>query len=270
MSLARSMRTRVLRVKIVTIAALLATWEATSRSGLLFEGVVPSTAAIAIALAGEVADWSFYRDLWATLLASTLGFLVGSLIAIAMGIALGVSSFLRRMVEPAILAIGGTPKVVFLPILFLLFGLGLESKIAKSALSTFFPVVVSTTSGFLQIPTILIRVGKSFDLSGWQMVARIYIPAMSRPLMTGLRLGMAMAIIGVLSAEIAYSDRGLGFRLIRNADQFKIAAVYAIAVLIFTMAATINFAFTRLEVWFARHERGRDRDQATSIGLPRR
>jgi Asp-tRNA(Asn)/Glu-tRNA(Gln) amidotransferase A subunit family amidase len=78
---------------------------------------------------------------------------------------------------------------------------------------------------------------------------------------------MAVAIIGVLSAEITYSDRGLGFRLIRNADQFQISAVYAIAILIFATAASIKFALSKVEQHCARHERGRRKNEALTVGL---
>jgi len=138
---------------------------------------------------------------------------------------------------------------------------------AKSALSTFFPVVVSTTSGIVTIPPVLVRVGRSFSLSGWQMVRKIYIPAMLGPLLTGLRLGMAMAIIGVLSAEIAYSDRGLGFRLIRNADQFQIPTVYALALIIFTIAATINHVIGKIEARYSRRDQRQSMPDARAMGL---
>jgi NitT/TauT family transport system permease protein/sulfonate transport system permease protein len=69
----------------------------------------------------------------------------------------------------------------------------------------------------------------------------------TNPLLTGLRLGVAMAIIGVLSAEISYANAGLGYRLIRYADQFKISSVYAITILIFAVSAAINFAIIRLQ-----------------------
>jgi ABC-type nitrate/sulfonate/bicarbonate transport system permease component len=224
-------RTQIFWIKILTIAGAILLWEGLARSGFFFEGVVPPTLAVVNAIGHEFVDKGFYRDLGVTLLESGLGFLWGSVIGISLGIMFGLNSFLRKMLEPIITAIGGTPKIVFLPILFLIFGLGLESKIAKAALSTFFPVVLSTTSGFLLIPNILLRVGKSFHLSRWQTVAKVYVPAMAHPLLTGLRLGMAMAIIGVLSAEITYSDMGLGYRLIRNADQFQIASVYALAII---------------------------------------
>ena len=163
------------------------------------------------------------------------------------------------MFEPYINAIGGTPKIIFLPILFLVFGLGINSKIAKAALSAFFPVVLSTTSGFIQIPPVLIRVGESFGLSHWQMVQKVYLPAMSSPLLTGFRLGVAMSIIGVLAAEIAYANVGLGYRLIHDADLYKIPSVYAITILIFATSALINSALASAQSHLGRRGRKKQR-----------
>lgn len=260
---ARAFARRVFIIKVLTIVAFIALWEGIARSGFFYAGVVPSVLEVAKAVVAEVQDRSFYRDLGITLLESSVGFIFGSLIAITIAIWLGTSPYTRRVLEPYITAIGGTPKIIFLPILFLIFGLGLESKMAKAAMSTFFPVVLSATSGFLQIPPVLLRVGKSFYLSRWQLVQKIYLPAMANPLLTGLRLGMAMAIIGVLSAEITYSDGGLGFRLIRYADQFKIAYVYAVTILIFALSASVNFAATKLQDRMNRHQRRKVNTTAT-------
>jgi ABC-type nitrate/sulfonate/bicarbonate transport system permease component len=224
MSLAR----RVFWIKLLTILVLMGLWEGLSRSGLFYKGVLPSTWMVVQAIAGELADSGFYHDLGITMLETSVGFVAGAIIALLFALALGTNAYIRKMIEPYIIAIGGTPKIIFLPILFLIFGLGIESKMAKAALSAFFPIVLSATSGIAQIPLVLLRVGWGFDLSRWQMLTKIYLPAVTNPLLTGLRLGVAMAIIGVLSAEISYATAGLGYRLIRNADQFKISSVYAI------------------------------------------
>ncbi len=248
---------RVLYIKLLTIAVLIGLWEGLSRSGLFYKGVLPSTWIVVQAIAGELADSSFYRDLGITMLETSVGFVAGAIIALLFALVLGTKAYIRKMIEPYIIAIGGTPKIIFLPILFLIFGLGIESKMAKAALSAFFPIVLSATSGILQIPPVLLRVGRGFDLSRWQMLTKIYLPAVTNPLLTGLQLGVAMAIIGVLSAEISYANAGLGYRLIRDADQFRISSVYALIILIFTVSATINFAIIRLQEWFNRHERSR-------------
>lgn len=237
---AEKLRNRVLLIRVLTIVGFIAAWEAAGRSGFFFEGVMPSTWVVAVAIAKELVDGSFYKDLGLTLFASTAGFFFGSLIALVLGIVFGLQSFLRSVIEPYINAIGGTPKIIFLPIIFLIFGLGIESKIAKAAMSAFFPVVLSTASSFVQIPKIYLLAGRSFDLSHWQMASKVYLPAMAAPVMTSLRFAMSMAIIGVLAAEISYSNGGLGYRLMRYSDQYQMAFVYADAILIFLVTALVN------------------------------
>ena len=250
-------------IKILTILAFVLVWTWAALSSFFFEGVVPPPWEVMVAIGQELADPTFYHDFQATILASTVGFVSGSFLAVSMGILLGIYPFARRVFEPWIVALGGTPKIIFLPILFLIFGLGIESKMAKAALSAFFPVVLSTTSGFVQIPPILIKVGRSFQIDPFNMVRKIYIPAIADTLLTGLRLGMAMSIVGVLAAEISYSNAGLGFRLIRDADQFKMASVYALALLIFAIAGSIDLVFKKIQGHVLRYRRQHDMPETT-------
>lgn len=245
-------------IRTLTIVAIVGAWEYLARSGLFYQGVIPTTWMVGQALVAELSDKGLYFDLGLTLLEASMGFVAGSIIALLLAVLLGTNAYARHMIEPYVIAIGGTPKIIFLPILFLIFGLGIESKMAKAAMSTFFPVVLSASSGIQQIPPVLLRVGQGFNLSRWQMLTKIYLPAITNPLLTGLRLGIAMAIIGVLSAEITYANAGIGHRLIRYADQFKIPYVYALILLIFAVSATINFSLTRLQERLNRHESRRN------------
>jgi ABC-type nitrate/sulfonate/bicarbonate transport system permease component len=250
----RSERTKITLVKLTTIVVFFIVWEALSRSGLFYQGVMPSTAAIFSGISGEIVDKGFYVDLGVTALAAAVGFLSGSIIAIGFGVWLGKNSFAHRAIEPYITAIGGAPKIIFLPILFLVFGLGIESKMAKGAISTFFPVVISTTYGFLTVKPVFLNVGKSFYLSSWQMATKIYLPAMISPILTGLRLGLAMSIIGILAAEISYSNAGLGHRVTRYADNFNVPSMYGVIILIFIISAVLNSGISKIHRHYSRHE----------------
>ena len=254
-------RMSVTAIRFSTIATLFVLWEVLAtigRFGLLYKDVVPSTVHIVAAVFGEILDPTFYVDLGITLAEHVVGFTVGSLIAISTGIALGAIPFLRRAVEPYINGIGSTPKIVFLPILFLVFGTGIESKMAKGALSAFFPVVFSTTLGMVLINPVLLLVGKSFNLSRWQMVSKIYVPAMVNPVITGLRLGMAITVIGILVAEIKFSNGGMGYRISEYYDQFRIAEMYAMIIIIFVLAALANVGMTVLQERVNRHQGNRE------------
>lgn len=247
------------RIRLLTVAGVLAAWEALAlvgALGILYGDVIPSAWKIGLAVWNEVAAADFYRDLGITFAEHIVGFVTGSAIALALGISMGANPFFRRALEPYLNAIGSTPKIIFLPILFLIFGTGIDSKMAKGALSAFFPVVFSTALGMVLINPVLLRVGRSFNLARWQMVAKIYIPAMVNPVITGLRLGMAITVIGVLVAELKFADGGLGYRLGNYYEQFRIAEMYAIILIIFALAALANVGMTRLQRRANRHQGG--------------
>jgi ABC-type nitrate/sulfonate/bicarbonate transport system permease component len=254
------------RVRLLTVIVVFLVWESLSWSGLFYRDVVPSTFAVASALYGELASAEFYHHLWITFGEVAVGFVFGSLFGISAGVLLGTHPFMRAAAEPYINAIGSTPKVIFLPILFLMFGIGVESKMAKGALSGFFPTVLSATSGILMINPVLIRVGRSFNLTRRRMLSMVYLPAMVNPVIVGLRLGLAIVIISVLIAELKFSQAGLGFQLAQYYEAFRIAPMYAMIIIIFALAALANWGMTALQNRVNRY-RNVDGRQAAAASL---
>ena len=243
-------------IRAGTVAGLVVAWELFAllgSLGVLYGDVIPHAWVIAAAVYEELASAGFYRDLGITFAEHVVGFAGGSLAALFLGIWMGTNPLLRGALEPYLNAIGSTPKIIFLPILFLMFGTGIESKMAKGALSAFFPVVFTTTLGMILINPVLVRVGRSFNLGRWQMIAKIYVPAMLNPIITGLRLGVAITVIGVLVAELKFADGGLGYRLGVYYEQFSIAPMYAIILIIFALAAAANMGMTRIQDRVNRH-----------------
>jgi ABC-type nitrate/sulfonate/bicarbonate transport system permease component len=271
----RSMDGRVSRIRLMSCIGFVLLWEviATLGSfGILYTDVVPHIWHIVIAVGYELVSASFYRDLGMTFAAHSVGFICGATMAVLVGIWLGTNKLIREAMLPYLNAIGSTPKIIFLPILFLMFGVGIESKMAKGALSAFFPVVFTTTLGMLLINPVLIRVGRTFNLNKWQMITKIYMPAMVNPVITGFRLGVAITIIGVLVAELKFADGGLGYRLGIYYEQFEIAPMYAVIVLIFAMAAAANSGMTKLQDRVNRHmaptsSKGKKARASASAGL---
>ena len=120
------------------------------------------------------------------------------------------------------------------------FGVGPGSKIAMGTISCFFPIVLSVASGMRQIESVLIRVGRSFRLNTWQMVTKIYLPAMRQPIVNGVRLGMGVAVIGTLLAETKLSNRGVGFMIINAYSTFDMPRMYALLIVLFVVAIAAN------------------------------
>jgi NitT/TauT family transport system permease protein len=228
------------KIRLLTLFAILVAWELVARSGLLYQEVVPSLAKIALAFFYLFLDPENYRHFAVTAWEIGAGLAIGYVAGVAFGLAAGSRRFFGAAVAPYVDGIATAPKIVFLPIVMLLVGTGMGSKLALGALSAFFPVAINTAAGVRQVNAVLIRVGRSFRLTRWQMATRIYLPALRPSLVTSLRLGFGLAVVGVLLAEIKLSNAGLGFLANEHYSHYRVPDLYAVIVLIFLVAVGLN------------------------------
>ena len=233
-------------LRVAIILGVLALWEFLAHSGWLYRDVVPSLLAIGRALYGLLASRDFWFNLGVTAGEIGVAVAIGSVSGLVLGLLLGANRFLSRAYEPYLYYLGPTPKIIFFPVMIMWFGVGVESKIALGALSCFFPVVLSVAAGMRQIDKVLIRVGESFRASSWQMVMKIYLPAMRHPVINGVRLGLGFALIGTLLAETKLSNKGVGFLIIQAYSTFDMPRMYAMLIVLFVLAFAANAAIGRL------------------------
>lgn len=236
----RALLRPVTLLRIAIIVAVLGTWELVAASGLLYRDVVPSLAAIAVALAKTLSDPEFYLHLGTTFYEIGLALLIGGASGLAVGLALGASRLLARAYEAFLYYLGPTPKIIFFPVMIMWFGVGAGSKVAMGAISCFFPIALNVAAGMRQIDPVLIRVGLSFRANPWQMVSKIYLPAMRHPVINGLRIGLGVALIGTLLAETKLSNRGIGFLVIQAYSLFNMPQMYALLIVLFVIAIGLN------------------------------
>jgi len=247
-------KSQIMLLRIALIVGIIAIWEAVAASGLLFRDVVPSLVTIGRSLikilthpdfALEIGSTTvmipdFYRHLWVTVTEVGTALLFGGFAGLAVGLALGANPFLSAAFERFFYYLGPTPKIIFFPLMIMWFGVGPGSKIAMGTISCFFPIVLSAAAGVRQIDKVLIRVGRSFRVNTWQMVIKIYLPAMREPIINGVRLGLGVAVIGTLLAETKLSNRGVGFLIINAYSTFDMPRMYALLILLFFVAIGAN------------------------------
>jgi ABC-type nitrate/sulfonate/bicarbonate transport system permease component len=230
----------VTALRIAIIVGVLAAWEVVAWSGLLYRDVVPSLFAIGRALIDLLGDRTFYFHLHVTFYEIGLGLLIGGVGGLAVGIALGASKLMQRAYEPFLYYLGPCPKIIFFPVLVMWFGVGPGSKIAMGAISAFFPVALNVAGGMREIDKVLIRVGRSFRASAWQMVTKIYLPAMRHPVINGVRLGLGVCLIGTLLAETRLSNSGIGYMVHQTYTQFNMPQMYALLIVLFVISIGLN------------------------------
>jgi ABC-type nitrate/sulfonate/bicarbonate transport system permease component len=233
-------------LRAVIILSALAVWELLSHSGWLYRDVVPSLLSILRAVIALLTSPSYYFNLGVTAAEIATALAIGGLSGVAVGILLGANRFLSKAFESYIYYLGPTPKIIFFPVMIMWFGVGPESKVALGTLSCFFPVALSVAAGMRGIDKVLIRVGESFRAGPWQMVVKIYLPAMRHPIINGIRLGLGVALIGTLLAETKLSNKGIGFLIINAYSTFDMPRMYALLIVLFVLAIGANALVGRL------------------------
>src|SRR5262245_41404430 len=193
---------------ILPVAALLA-WEILGRAGALPRYLSTPSAILAavweLALTGEL-----FVALAASLYRVSVGFALGTAAGIVVGLGAGIVPGVRHFFDPLVSFLYSIPKVAFLPIFLLLFGLGHASKIAIIAFSGFFPVFVASRHAVLSVDKLLLWAARNMGTPSRTIFFRVVIPAAAPQLFGGIRIGLAHAFVVLFAAELIGSKVGLG------------------------------------------------------------
>src|SRR6202047_4567266 len=243
-----------------TIALLLLFWQflpdfVPMKAGTKLFFTVPSH------IAGTL--WTMFATgtVWAPLGVSASAFAIGLLLAIVVGLPLGVllgrSATLNAMVDPFITAFNATPRLVFLPLLMLWFGIGIWSKLAVVFLGALFPLLINTYEGVRNADKLLINVVRSFGASEWDIARLVVVPNSLPFIIVGLRLAIGRAVLGVVVSEFFGSPGGLCVVMVRAASEFKVDIVFAglivFAALSLIMTGLVKLIEDRLTRWRPEH-----------------
>jgi ABC-type nitrate/sulfonate/bicarbonate transport system permease component len=207
--------------------------------------------------------WTMFATgaIWAPLGVSASAFAIGLALAIVVGLPLGVllgrSQTLNAMIDPFITAFNATPRLVFLPLLMLWFGIGIWSKVAVVFLGALFPLLINTYEGVRNADKLLINVVRAFGASEWDIARLVVVPNSLPFIIVGLRLAIGRALLGVVVSEFFGSQDGLGVVMVRAASQFKVDIVFAglivFAALSLILTGLVKLLEDRLTRWRPTH-----------------
>jgi NitT/TauT family transport system permease protein len=192
-------------------------------------------AAVELFWGGEI-----YDHLMVTLYETVVGFAIGIFLGISMGLFLGTSRYLTEVFEPIILSVYSIPKIIFLPFLLMIFGVGLSSKIANATLHAVFPILLNTLVGIREVNPTFVKVARSMNASSIQTFMKVYFPSAALPVFAGMRIGLGLAFLGSLLAELFEAKTGLGYLVTRFYNSAQIARMLAVILLVFILTMSIN------------------------------
>jgi len=234
----------------LTIVAAVAAWEALVRLKGIAPIYLPAPSSVFVYLSRMTADGSMPYHLGITLLRIFVGFGLAAVFGIALGVLMGMSRTIARVADVWIAALYPLPKISLIPLLIIWVGTGEAYKIVISAVSAFFPIVISTYSGIRQTDRGLIKAAKDLGANARQIQLKVVIPGAIPSIFAGLHLGMGIAIILVVAAEMigGSSQGGMGWLLISSGQVMETEKVFASLIVLAVVGAVV----IKLQQWIDR------------------
>jgi NitT/TauT family transport system permease protein len=260
---------------ILLPAILVVLWEALSRGGVISPHILPAPSQVFLrwidyARPRELYDsgktnivaWLFSgelpHDTFATFVRVLGGFAIGALPALMLGLLMGASTFIYRLFNPLIQILRPIPPIAYIPLAILWFGLGNPPAFFLISLGAFFPVLMNTISGVRHVDRLLIRAARNLGANGPTLFLRIILPAAMPHILTGLRVGIGVAFIVVIVAEMIAVNSGLGYRILEAREFLWSDKIIAGMITIGLLGLAIDTAMSRINHYLLRWHSGHE------------
>ena len=207
----------------------------------------------------------FWQDAWVTMKEALIAFVIASILGVTAGIILGSFQRAQKIFSPFIILINAMPKIAFLPLILVVYGVGEMSKVVLAVIIAFFIVQVPTQAAVSLVDPDLITVARTMGASNSQIFRMVTVPAISPAILGALRLAAILSVQGAVFGEIFASKRGLGQRLITSANMLDYNGLFAIVFVLAIFALILNGVIGRAEKHFLRWQIGQQSTQVVSL-----
>jgi NitT/TauT family transport system permease protein len=230
---------------VAGVLGLLGLWQILCVVWAIPHSVLPTPVQVAQAL---VKHWhALLTEGWVTLKATLYGFALALLVGIPLAVAVSTFRWVNLTFYPLLVGLQSVPKVALAPILLVWLGTGLSSKLALAWLVAFFPVVVDTAAGLQSTPKELLELARSLRASRWQVFRMVRFPAALPFVITGAKVAVTLALIGVVIGEFVGAGEGLGFLLLSATSQINTALAFAALLALSVLGMLVYFLVVLLE-----------------------
>jgi len=198
-------------------------------------------------------DGTMFRALGQTLNVLSLGFVLAATTGIVGGILLGGFPIVGRMLDPFVNAMNATPGAAFIPLIIVWFGLFTTAKIVVVWNAALFPILISTAAGIDHSDNDLNEMGRSFGASRATLFWQVMLPSAIPSILSGLRIGAAVAVVGTVVSELYMAQSGLGGLLAVAGNRFQMDRYFAVVIVLMALGSLITgllrFSENRIASW---------------------
>lgn len=243
--------------RLLAFAGFAATWwiaaTVNEQLGWMNPVLLPSPLDVARAGVDLARQGLLLEDITASLYRATVGFGLAAVAGVALGTVTGHFRILNNVFEPLVELLRPIPPLAFLPMFVIWFGIGETSKILFITYSSFFPIFLNTYAGVRYVDPLLIRASRSLGVRKRQLLLHVVVPDAVPYILTGLRLGMGMALFVLVAAELIVAQTGIGYRIQWARQVFRVDVMlfgaFLIGILGFLLNAVLRWSEQKLLRW---------------------
>lgn len=229
------------------LVALIAIWEYAGRSGALNPSIMPAPSGIVDSFADMVNTGRWQANLLASLSRIIKGFLVGAACGLIFGVLMGTLKPIEKFMTILVGFFRPIPTIAWIPLFILWLGIGDLSKVTIISIGCFWPVLLNTINGIKSVDKKLLEVAILFEKSWFVQFYKIILPSALPSILTGLRLAVSSALMGVLAAEMLAANSGIGFLITFGRDLAQPGIMLVGVLTIALLGLAIDFILLKIE-----------------------
>lgn len=207
--------------------AILIIWEYMSKIGYIKALILPSPSSIFNAYIDLIKSGRLFANLWISISRVVQGYTVGALLGVIIGISIGIFKKIEIAFSIIIGFLRPIPIIAWMPVLILWMGIDEGSKIAVIAIGSFWPILINVISGIKSVDKKYLEVADVFEKNKIQILLNIIIPSALPFIFTGLRIGVGMAWMCVVGAELIASASGIGYLIMSSREMLQSDIMFA-------------------------------------------
>jgi NitT/TauT family transport system permease protein len=234
-------------LSLISFCLLLVLWECTGRFQWVPSLFLPAPSAVLVEGWAMIKTGMMFKHLLASLSRILWGFLIACSLGLVIGLLIGSFRFFEAIGNPIIAATFPIPKIAILPLLILWLGIGEAPKVAVIVLGVFFPMVINVYTGVKNVDPLLIKAALSLGSTRTRIICKVIFPSILPMIFAGMKLGMGIALLLVVAAEMVGADAGIGFMIMNAADLMQTQKLMVGLVMLSLLGIFFNWLFERLE-----------------------
>ena len=238
---------RAVWYRLVIGLVLLAPLETLCRTGVITAFTMPPPSVIVWDLGRLLLRGTMTAAIVKTLDHVAIAFVLSVVVGIVLGVAIHRWHGLRAALEPLFATYYAIPVYAFYPLFIVLFGLGSAPQILIGFMLAMIAMLMNTLAGLDRVPRVLLRTARAYRMGPIETARRITLPCAAPFLLTGVKLALSYAFIGVVGAEFIMSRDGLGYEISFAYNNFDNAVMYPLILLILLISMVLNLSLHRWE-----------------------